>query len=258
MSRIPASGHAHLPGRGLGGGGGRRADTSRSGRGKRGLHAPPLSRSRRPPVRDSTASFRRARRRIVRQMVAGVTSFTIHPARWSPDAWPVLGIASPNCGRMARMPRLVKPHHCPAKGLRGVRARRSPPCSRAMSLVSCVRRSDMPHRLLLVLLVPAIAATLNVLTGAAQGQTPAPPPLTYERAITMTWKHPHDKIPEIAKDTVFPDDKLGWKPHPDARSVLDEFRQITMGLEFSAAQLRGEKLDGPGVRARRNADAGKP
>ena len=115
----------------------------------------------------------------------------------------------------------------------------------------------MPHRSLLVLLVAAIA-TLNVLTGAAQGQTPAPPPLTYERVITMTWKDLHDKILQMAKDTVFPDDKLEWKPHPDARSVLDEFRQVTNGLEWSSAQLRGEKLDGAAVRARRNADAGKP
>ena len=115
----------------------------------------------------------------------------------------------------------------------------------------------MPHRSLLVLLVAAIA-TLNVLTGAAQGQTPAPPPLTYERVITRTWKDLHDKILVMAKDTVFPDDKLGWKPHPDARSVLDEFRQVTMGLEFSTAQLRGEKLDGVGVSARRKADDDKP
>ena len=57
----------------------------------------------------------------------------------------------------------------------------------------------------------------------------------------------------MAKDTVFPDDKLGWKPHPDARSVLDEFRQVTMGLEFSTAQLRGEQLDGVG-----SARAGRP
>ena len=117
----------------------------------------------------------------------------------------------------------------------------------------------MPHRSLLVLFVAAIA-TLNVLTGAAQGQTPAPapPPLTYELAITMTWKNLHNRILEMAKDTVFPDDKLGWKPHPDARLVLDEFRQVTMGLEFSTAQLRGEKLDGVGVRARRKADDDKP
>ena len=65
----------------------------------------------------------------------------------------------------------------------------------------------MPHRSLLVLLVAAIA-TLNVLTAAAQGQTPAPPPLTYEWVITSTWKDLHDKILEMAKDTVFPDDKL--------------------------------------------------
>jgi hypothetical protein len=115
----------------------------------------------------------------------------------------------------------------------------------------------MPHRSLLVLLVAAIA-TLNVLTGAAQGQTPAPPPFTYEQVITSNWKDIHDRILAMAKDTVFPDDKLGWKPHPDARSVLEEFRHVTFGLEWSSAQLRGEKLDVAAVRARRNADASKP
>ena len=40
--------------------------------------------------------------------------------------------------------------------------------------------------------------------------------------------------------------------------MLEEFRQVTNGLEWSSAQLRGEKLDGPTVSARRNADAGKP
>ena len=112
----------------------------------------------------------------------------------------------------------------------------------------------MPHRSLLVLLVAAIA-TLDVVT---QGQTPAPPPLTYEQVITSTWKDLHNKILQMAKDTMFPEDKLEWRPHPDARSVLEEFRQVTNGLEWSSAQLRGEKLDGPTVRARRNADAGKP
>ena len=114
----------------------------------------------------------------------------------------------------------------------------------------------MPHRSLFVLLVAAVA-TLNVLTGA-KGQTPAPPPLTYERVITTTWKNLHDKILQMAKDTMFPDDKLEWRPHPDARSVLEEFRQVTNGLEWSSAQLRGEKLDDPTVSARRNADAAKP
>ena len=115
----------------------------------------------------------------------------------------------------------------------------------------------MPHRSLLALSVAAIA-TLNVLTGAARGQAPAPPPLTYERVITGTWKSLHDKVLVMARDTSFPDDKLGWKPHPDARSVLEEFRQITLGLELASAQLRGEKLTGSGVAARRKADAEKP
>jgi len=115
----------------------------------------------------------------------------------------------------------------------------------------------MPHRSPLVLLIAAIA-TLNVLTSGAQSQTPPPSPLTYEWVITSTWKNLHDRILVMAKDTVFPDDKLGWRPHPDARSVLEEFRQVTMGLEFSAAELRGEKLTGATVAARRKADAGKP
>jgi hypothetical protein len=62
----------------------------------------------------------------------------------------------------------------------------------------------------------------------------------------------------MAKDTVFPDDKLGWKPHPDSRSVLEEFRHVTIGLELASAQLRGEKFDVAAVVAREKADAGKP
>lgn len=114
----------------------------------------------------------------------------------------------------------------------------------------------MPHRSLFVLFVGAIA-TLNTLTGAAQDKKPAPP-LTYEQVITSTWKNLHNRILEMAKDTAFPEDKLGWKPHPDSRSVLDEFRQVTIGLEFSAAEVRGEKLDLPTFRARQKADVGKP
>jgi hypothetical protein len=115
----------------------------------------------------------------------------------------------------------------------------------------------MPHRSLLVLFVAAIA-TLNVLGSAAQDQKPAPPPLTYDQVTIGTWKNLHNRILEMAKDTVFPEDKLGWRPHPDSRSVLEEFRQITIGLEFSTLQLRGEKLDGPMFRARQKADADKP
>jgi len=108
----------------------------------------------------------------------------------------------------------------------------------------------MSYRSLLVVLV-GVVATLNV---AAQGQPPAPPP-TYEQVVVRTWKNLHDKILVMAKDTVFPDDKLGWKPHPDSRSVLEELRHVTIGLEMTSARLRGEQFD---FVAREKADAGKP
>ena len=108
----------------------------------------------------------------------------------------------------------------------------------------------MLHRSLLVLFAAAIATA----GAAAQGQAPAPPP-TYESVVARTWKGLHDKILVMAKDTVFPDDKLGWKPHPDSRSVLDEFRHVTIGLEMSTAQLKGTPFD---YNARIKADDPKP
>lgn len=108
----------------------------------------------------------------------------------------------------------------------------------------------MRNRWLLVLFA-VIVASLDL---AAQAQTPAAPP-TYEEVIARTWKRLHDKILVMAKDTQFPDDKLGWKPHPDSRSVLEELRHVTIGLEMTSAQLRGEKFD---FVAREKADANKP
>jgi hypothetical protein len=81
---------------------------------------------------------------------------------------------------------------------------------------------------------------------------PAP---TYETVLARSWEDVHNKILTMAKDTVYPDDKLGWKPHPDSRSVLDELRHVTIGLEVTTAAARGEKLD---FDAREKADASKP
>jgi hypothetical protein len=98
-----------------------------------------------------------------------------------------------------------------------------------------------------------VAAVLTA-AATATAQTPRPP-ATFESAIGTTWKNLHNKILTMAKDTQFPDDKLGWKPHPDSRSVLEEFRHVTIGLEMTAAQARGEKFD---FAAREKADASKP
>jgi hypothetical protein len=98
-----------------------------------------------------------------------------------------------------------------------------------------------------------LAALLCSSSASVLGQAkPAP---TYEGAILNSWKGVHNKILAMAKDTTFPDDKLGWKPHPDARSVLDELRHVTIGLEATTAQARGEKFD---FGAREKADASKP
>lgn len=103
--------------------------------------------------------------------------------------------------------------------------------------------------------VIAVMAMLSGGAAAAVVVEQAKPAPTYESAIARSWKNVHDKVLAMAKDTQFPDDKLAWKPHPDARSVLDEFRHVTIGLEMTAAQARGEKFD---FEAREKADAGKP
>ncbi len=83
---------------------------------------------------------------------------------------------------------------------------------------------------------------LGASAASAQTTTPKPPP-TYEQVILRSWKNVHDKILVMAKDTVYPEAKLGWKPHPDARSVADELRHVTIGLEATTAQAKGEKYD---------------
>jgi len=100
------------------------------------------------------------------------------------------------------------------------------------------------------LLMVAFTAAL----ASAQTATAKPAP-TYESVIVNSWKNVHNKILVMAKDTVFPDDKLGWKPHPDSRSVLEELRHVTIGLEMTTAVAKGEKFD---FAAREKADAGKP
>jgi hypothetical protein len=86
----------------------------------------------------------------------------------------------------------------------------------------------------------------------AEQAKPAP---TYETALLRSWQNVHNKILAMAKDTQFPDDKLAWKPHADARSVLDELRHVTIGLEMTTAEAKGEKFD---FAAREKADASKP
>lgn len=100
-----------------------------------------------------------------------------------------------------------------------------------------------------------LAATVS--TRAAAQSTPQQPPQppTWEQQTARTWQSLHNKILAMAKDTVLPDAKLETRPHPDSRTILDEYRHVTIGLEMSTAQLKGEPFDYP---ARLKADESKP
>ena len=104
------------------------------------------------------------------------------------------------------------------------------------------------------LLVVTAIALLGSGAAAAVIEQAKPAP-TYETALLRSWQNVHNKILTMAKDTQFPDDKLSWKPHADARSVLDELRHVTIGLEMTTAEAKGEKFD---FEAREKADANKP
>jgi hypothetical protein len=106
------------------------------------------------------------------------------------------------------------------------------------------------NRLSLVLSI----ALLGSGSAAAVIQQAKPAP-TYETALSRSWQNVHNKILTMARDTQFPDDKLNWKPHPDSRSVLEEYRHVTIGLEMTSAMLKGDKFD---YMARVKADEAKP
>lgn len=94
-----------------------------------------------------------------------------------------------------------------------------------------------------------------IVPGRATAQAAAQQPPTWEQQTSRTWQTLHNKILAMAKDTAFPDAKLETRPHPDSRTILDEYRHVTIGLEMSTAQLKGEPFD---YNARLKADETKP
>jgi hypothetical protein len=103
-------------------------------------------------------------------------------------------------------------------------------------------------------MIVLVALALGASTAMAQTPAPKPPP-TYEQVIVNTWKNLHNKILAMAKDTEYPDAKLSYKPHPDSRSVIDELRHVTIGLEMTTALGKGEKYD---FGAKEKEYAGRP
>ena len=103
----------------------------------------------------------------------------------------------------------------------------------------------------------SLALSIALLASGSAGviADQAKPAPTYETALSRSWEDVHNKILTMAKDTMYPDAKLGWKPHPDSRSVMEELRHVTIGLEMTTAEAKGEKFD---FDAREKADASKP
>jgi hypothetical protein len=105
----------------------------------------------------------------------------------------------------------------------------------------------------LSLAVPfALLTSVSAAAVIVEQSKPAP---TYESSLARSWESVHNKVLAMAKDTAFPDDKLAWKPHPDARTVMEELRHVTIGLEMTTAEAKGEKFD---FEAREKFYAGKP
>ena len=98
-------------------------------------------------------------------------------------------------------------------------------------------------------------AAFVVLVGpiSASPRAQQQPPPTYEMAIANTWKNLHAKILDMAKD--LPEDKLSWKPHADSRTMAEEFRHVTIGLEMTSAMMEGKPFN---YNDRVKADTGKP
>ena len=107
--------------------------------------------------------------------------------------------------------------------------------------------SRLSYAVSIVLLASGSVAAMMV-----EQAKPAP---TYESALSRSWEDVHNRILAMAKDTVFPDSKLAWKPHPDSRSVLEELAHVTIGLEMTTAVAKGEKFD---FEAREKDEAGRP
>jgi hypothetical protein len=101
-------------------------------------------------------------------------------------------------------------------------------------------------------LVVALACAV-ALPAAGQGTGQQPP--SWEQMVSRQWRALHDKILTMAKDAELPDAKLETRPHADSRTILDEYRHVTIGLEMSTAQLKGEPFD---YAARLTADESKP
>src|SRR5688572_23373580 len=74
-----------------------------------------------------------------------------------------------------------------------------------------VRRSRERSAMSRLFLAVSIALLASGSAAAVLVEQAKPTP-TFETALARSWEDVHNRILAIAKDPVFPDDKLAWKP----------------------------------------------
>ncbi len=87
-----------------------------------------------------------------------------------------------------------------------------------------------------ILMLAALALLLPVVV-SAQGQPQ--PPQSWDEAAVRTFNNVHNKVLAMAKDTKYPADKEGFKPHADSRSFLEELSHVTQVVVSQVARLKG-------------------
>lgn len=80
-------------------------------------------------------------------------------------------------------------------------------------------------------------------------------PTTLESQLRAEWRSMHEKLLAMARDTLLTPERLEARPHPASRTILDELRHVTIGIEYATAMLRKERFDWG---ARERADEQKP
>ena len=100
----------------------------------------------------------------------------------------------------------------------------------------------------------AFASVAFLAATPAFAQMGGPPQkVTLAQGLQRAYDGVKRNITEMAEK--MPEADYSYKPHPDSRSVMEELRHVTIGLEMTTAEAKGEKFD---FEAREKADAGKP
>ncbi len=91
-----------------------------------------------------------------------------------------------------------------------------------------------------IVVAGCLFSLLLVGPGLVWAQNQQTPP-TVEQLAVRGWTGVQKKLLAIAKD--FPEDKFDYKPHPDARSFIEEIWHVTSSAEAVVIQWRGEQPD---------------